>query len=321
MSEVQKQVAYWEPKRVPVLKNGTFDGEYCGRFMTRVEPGFPGAVNYRGERDGRKWDFWGVHAGSVSGRLVWVDKRSSDFGTKFIVALEGKRLHILSLDYDIVDIRNVLNCVLAKKDELNEFVFKLEYWVRYKTDIKGKAQVNDQGKPLYAYNIRVRDKDGNNVEKYFIDWKGESQTRGLDWVQRVDASGKKFLDQSAEMGFWDARILGVQRQLMKLGLAVPLTYNSMIACNAPNPSGGGNLTEEEIQYSKDLFERIKGRYLFPRKNQSSDADEVFDSPKGPAPSPIDQVHSDPIQGNSAFPQEDPFANMDSAQPVIDDLPF
>ena len=50
----------------------------------------------------------------------------------------------------------------------------------------------------------------------------------------------------------------------------------MIGCEAPNPSGGGNLTPAEIAKCNEIYELVKGDFKFPFGRTETNADSAFD---------------------------------------------
>lgn len=275
-----KNVIFWEPKRTEKLKtDGTpFPLDYVGKFRTKVNQGTPGAINFAGTlANGKKYDYWGLDVDSIAGKLRWIDKQDNgEYGTNLALFLESEKyLHKISVRYDPYNLKDVLNHLCGMGKEVASRVINISYWVRKAQKADKSLKVNDSGEPIWNKSLSFRD---ITPQFTFDEWKDFAQTNGLEWQQIKRADGKKEWISDAEYQYWDGRLLGIQRFLLKEGLALPFSYNSMIACEAPNPSGGGNLTADEIEQCKEIYERVKGEYKFPFSKNTVSADDVFDHP-------------------------------------------
>lgn len=312
-----KKVIFWEPKR-DEKRRATGDqipGEYVGKFRTKVDQGTKGAIRYQGENAaGIKWDYWGLNVDSVSGQLRWIDKQDNgDYGTNLVLFLETEQfLHRVSIKYDPYNLRNIMNNLCGLKSHLATQVINLSYWVRKKQDSKKNVVTDKDGKPIWAKSISFRD---ISPEFDYDQWTDFSADKGLDWFQETRPNGKKEWNCNAEYRYWDSRLVSMQRYLLKTEFVLPFCYNSMTACEAANPSGGGNLTAQEIELTKEIYERVKGNYRFPFTRSDVSADDAFNQPEIEyaeqvarvealsTPTPQRDEFSEPI--NVAFPTQEP----------------
>ena len=96
----------------------------------------------------------------------------------------------------------------------------------------------------------------------------------------------------------------------------------MTACEAPNPSGGGNLSAQEIELTKEIYERVKSSYSFPFTRSDVSADDAFSEPSGyeqkAAPMPHPDAVIPPSQKGVPFPEMEPEFEQAATG---DDLPF
>lgn len=280
-----KQIVQWEPKRVEKPgKNG--QPEFIGKLRTKVREGTPNAVNHTGQNDaGVAWNYWGVDVDSINGFVRWIDVRDTDYGWKLALFLETeKRLNQLTVDYDINNVRRVMNHLCGLQKDLPTAYINVAYWVRKKTDSKGNVKTDDKGKTLWAKDLYFRD-----VPELFgyDEWKDYAAQNGLEWFQEV-RNGKKEWNYTAELNFWLSKLVGVQRFLLNTESCLPFTWNSVTACEAPSP--GGNLTADEIATAKNIYESIKPLY------KSAWSREILTG---------DDVDLDPVSGYEAAPAPQP----------------
>lgn len=278
-----KQCIFWEPRKAQKLSpNGTpIEGEFVGKFRTRVPEGTPGAIRHEGQNNaGRTWDYWGKDVDTVAGHLRWIDKIGGDYGTKIVLYFETERfLHRIACQYDATTLNNVLNAMLGVGKEVPTHFFNLSYWVRKATDTTGKVKVDDKGKIKWAQTLMFQDVRG--IFNKDNPWKDYAEKHGLSWIQRKNARGETYWDSDAEIQFWDEKIVALQRMLLNAGTALPFTYNSLIVCEAPNPSGGGNLSTNEIEECKRIWETIRDKYQMPYGASKTSADSFEDAPAPP----------------------------------------
>lgn len=273
-----KKVILWEVKRTEKRKadGSAIHGEYVGKFRTKVDAGTPGAIRHAGTlANGRTYDYTGLDVDSVSGKLRWIDKRDGgDFGTNLVIFLESEKfLHQISIKYDPYNLKDVVNHLCGLGKFVSTQVINLSYWVRKAKTADGSFKVNDKGEPIWNRSISFRD---IAPQFNFEQWKDFVQVNGLEWKQIKKANGDKEWISDAEYKYWDSRLLGIQRYLLSEGTALPFMYNSMICCEAPNPSGGGNLTPAEIQHCNEIYERVKADFKFPFGRTETNADSAFD---------------------------------------------
>lgn len=319
-----KPVVFWDAKRVPQRdKSGNpIADKYTGVFATKVAAGMPGAFRYSGTlANGREYDFHQKEVTSVRGQLRWIDKQGSDYGTNLILVFETeKAAHRISIPYDVVALRQVVNHLAGLKGAVADAYINVNYWVREATDASGKIKTNDQGKVRWASSLMFQD---IAPDIPFSEYREFAQKHGLEWVQKKNAKGETEWDQSAEYKYWDSRLVALQRFLLKTPGVLPFTYNSLTACQAENPSGGGNLTDAEIELCKEIYTRVKSGYRFPFQREEIDADSILDEyvPPQPAQDAPDWPQQPPatIDEPDYFP---PVAAPAAPQPVeVDDLPF
>jgi hypothetical protein len=285
----QKKVVIWTPKRVEkrTASGSVIPDDYIGKFTTKVPEGTPGAIRNQGENEaGRKWDFWEKHVDSIAGKLRWIDKRSSDYGAQIVLFLESdKFLHQIVMPYDKdFNLQTVMNhiCGLGKvampdktyQNQVTTAIINISYWVRKKLEYQTKKVVTGKdGKPIWQKSISFRD-----INPAFSpeQWKDFAQTAGIAPFYETKPNGKEFWNNFGELKYWDTRMAQLQRYLLTTPDVLPFTYNSMICCEALNPSGGENLTTAEIAKAREIYEMVKDRYRFPYSRQETNADDAFE---------------------------------------------
>ena len=318
-----KQVIFWEAKRVPQRDKSLnpITDKYTGVFATKVAAQTPGALHYSGAlANGREYDFHQKEVTTVRGQLRWIDKQGTDFGTKLILVIETeKAAHRISIPYDVVTLRQVVNHLAGLKSDVANHFINVNFWVREATDANGKIKTNDQGKVRWTSSLMFQD---IAPEIPFSEYRDFAQKHGLEWIQRKNAKGETEWDQGAEYKYWDSRLVGLQRFLLKQPGVLPFTYNSLTACQAENPSGGGNLTDAEIELCKEIYQHVKGNYKFPFQREDVDADSILDEYAPPAQAPKDPGAEYQEAETANFPFDEP--PIQAAQPAnLDDqdLPF
>ena len=272
----QKQVILWKPKRAEKLspQNKPMPGEYVGKFATRVPEGTPGAIRNEGSNDaGRNWDFWETHVDSVAGNLRWIDKRDGgEYGTTLEVFLESNQfLHQISFKYDGFVLKDVLNHICGLQKDIATQYINISYWVR-KAEKDGVVQTDKDGKPVWRKSPSFRD---INPLFNYDQWMTFAKDNDLIGFHRRNARGKNEWIDDASIKFWDEKLVAVQRHLLKTETCLPFCYNSFTACEAPNPSGGGNLTAEEIAQCNSIYEAVRPLYRFPFTRTETNADDVL----------------------------------------------
>ncbi len=307
-----KQVIIWKPRRAEKLnpQGRPIEGEFVGKFATRVPENTPGAIHVKGRNDaGKEWDFWELHVDSIAGNLRWIDKRDGgDYGTTLELFLESnKYLHQISFKYDGFVLKDILNHICGLQKDIATHYINISYWVRkaMKNDI---VQTDKDGRPVWRKSPSFRD-----ITPLFgyDEWMTYATQNDLLGFHRTNAKGKKEWIDDAAIQFWDGKLVAVQRILLKTETCLPFCYNSFTACEAPNPSGGGNLTAEEIATAKSIYEAVKPLYIFPFSRQDSNADDILGAVKN-APS---SGGYDPGNPNSP----DPFAPKPARRTEPDDF--
>lgn len=318
-----KNVVFWEAKKVPVRKNGAeIPGEFTGVFSTKVPPGTQGSVHYCGENKeaGLKWDYHAVEATVVRGHLRWVDKVMPNFtGARAQIALfleTEERLHRITLKYDAQNLNNIMNNLCGLGATAHETFLNLTYWVRKQKDANGNVKTTERGEPRWAQTLMFHDV---KPQYSFEEWRDFAAQNGLQWEQVKRANGTAEWVADAELKYWDERIVKMQRYLLSKGTALPFTYGSLIACEANNPSGGGNLTTAEIAECAHIYEKVKSEYKMPFGRQEVDADSVQFAPSqnGATVSAAQNGHDMP---NEAYADVAAQASV-GGDAIDDDLPF
>lgn len=298
---MQKNVIFWEPKRSE-KRNASgqlIPGEFVGKFRTKVAAGHPKAIRFHGENAaGVVWDYWGVEVDSIHGKLRWIDKVSNgDYGTTIVLFLETDTLlHRVAIKYDPYNLRNVVNHLAGLQRDIADTVINVSYWVRKAQDKNKVVKTDEKGKSIWSASISFRD---IAPQFSYEEWRLESDRLGLDWIQRTRPDGRKEWDSSAEYAYWDSRLVGIQKFLLKTPDVLPFTYNSMTACKAKNPSGGGNLSDEEIDRCREIYELVKVNYRFPFGGSSVSADDVFSN------SELIASNQSQNQESNNFPMQEP----------------
>jgi len=326
------KVYTWSPKRD--IQNDRVNGI----FVTRVPQGTPNARNFTGKlANGKEYDYWAICAGQVSGIISWIDIVTSDYGSKIRLVLKAskdgiERIHQVDIPFNVVPLREVVNslCGIAKVD-------------------------NDLAKPQAFQNVAYykKDKDGNFVydgdEKKVVqflrfegakamieDFKAYAIANGLEWVKKTNQKGEKEFDTDKEGYFWRSYIIKIQEKLIAAGQAIPLHYNSIIACENPIPDGWPGLDQANLIWVKSWHEQNRGQYQYANSSRPEqvDADDALDAqpqPEQPKAAPEQQKGMTvKASANAPLPDNDPFnfptttpSNHNTQPPIEieDDLPF
>lgn len=325
-----KPVIQWTPK---VVQTNPQKNEWVGVFRTKVDPGTKGAIRHQGEigNTGKHYDYWGIDVTKVSGYIRWIDKVLPAYTgaeTKIIIYIEGKQaMHKVEIPYDAGTLHNIMNVVCGIGKNLPDWYVNLSYWVRPKKDENGNIVFNDKGLAKLLKTFQIAD-----VQPHFNfqQWKDYSEKHGLEWTQKKRADGKKEWVTDAALKYWDSRLVSVQRFLLGTPGCLPFTYGSLIACPDENPSGGGNLTAEEIEKAKSIYEARKAEFRFQYNRESVDADSVVgiginDDYQEPSQETklSSNAQSAPAATDDLFPSElNSFSVHSDAPPAAaDDLPF
>ena len=290
-----KPVVLWEVKRSEKRKatGEVVPGDFVGKFRTKVQAGTQGAIHIKGTNQaGKAWDFHALEVDSVNGVVRWVDVRESDFGQQILLFMESaKALHQISIPFDVRNLRGVMNHICGLGKELEVAHINVSYWVRKQTDAKGVAKTDKDGNAFWAKDLTFRDVP----QKFtFEQWKDFAQQNGLEWFQEV-RNGKKEWNFTAEVNYWLAKMVDVQRWLLTKPLTLPFTWNSAVF-------GPPNFSETEIETAKAMYEAAKNRYRFPYSRSQVDADSVLDA----------KVEERPFE-------ENPFSTSDKSEFPANDL--
>ncbi len=311
-----KQVVIWEPRRAEKRKpdGSIIPGEFVGKFRTKVQAGTPNAIRYTGENAaGKAWDYWGLDVDSINGALRWIDVRTTDYGPKIVMFLEtDKRLNQITVDYDVRNIHDVMNHLIALGKDIATAHLNISYWVRKKTDKDKNVKVGQDGKPIWQKSLSFRDVP----ERFtFEDWKKYSEENNLQWFEETRA-GKKVWNFEAELSFWMGKLVGVQRFLLTTETCLPFTWNSVTACET------GALTKEEIATIQSIYEAVKPLYRFPFGRTETTSDDVDLSPVA-GYDPNNAKHAaDPFNTSAGddFPTQD-VTSYPEGVPDLSDIPF
>ncbi len=329
--EQKKPVILWTPKRTEkrTAAGAVIPDDYVGKFATKVSEGTPGAIRNKGQNEaGLSWDFWEKHVDSINGKLRWIDKQGggNKYGAKVVMYLESdKYLHQISIPYDKgFDLARIMNHLSGLKKDVATWNININYYVRKKTDWATKKVVTDKsGKPIWQKSIGFVD-----IKPEFDrdQWVAFADQHGLTSFHQTKPNGDNVWNNDAELKYWDTRLCRLQRYLLTTPDVLPFTYNSMICCEALNPSGGENLTTAEIAKAREIYEQVKGRYRFPYSRQETNADDAFED-MGERNAGIDFSKRTDKGGDANFPDAPPsddFFDYLTAPPNndgLEDLPF
>lgn len=311
-----KPVRMWEPKRVGV--SGA--KEFVGKFRMKVPPGTKGAEHYTGKNDaGVSWDYYGLNVDSINGVVRWIDVRDGgEYENTIVLFLEtDKALHQVTTKCDVGNLHTILNHFLGLGVDLENAHINISYWVRKKTDKDGNVKLNKTNDVIWKKDLYFRDVP---VKFDFDQWRDFSQQNGLDWFQET-RRGQKEWNFDAEFNFWMSKVAGVQRWLLKTPGVLPFCWNSLTACEGQQP--WDTLTKEEIETAKEIYERVRGRYVFPfgRTNVSADdvaiePDDEFVSATTPRPRTWNESNAEFVP----MPTED-VTSYGEGSPDDNELPF
>lgn len=318
-----KQIIQWTPRAVQ--KSPTKPNDWHGVFRTKVAPGTPGSIHHKGQigATGKDYDYYGLDVTQISGKIRWIDKVLPAYTgaqTQIIILIESeKALHRVEIPYDAGNLHNVMNMVCGLGKNISEWHVNLSYWVRPKKDSNGNIQHNDKGGVKLLKTFQIADV---TPQFSFEEWKDFAQKNALEWSQKKRADGKTEWVTDSALKYWDARLVATQRFLLKTHDCLPFTYGSLTACLAENPSGGGNLTADEIEAAKVIYESKKGGYKFQNSRESVDADSVVGIQAAA------NTESGGYEHDYSFPEMEPPAQMRSNAVQVDvpesefsDLPF
>ena len=313
----QKQVIQWKPTRAEIKdKSGKIS--YVGKFRTKVQEGTPGAVRQFGSNAaGRSWDYWAQDVDSVAGQCRWIDVRSSDFGPMIVLFIESqKALHQITVPYDVNNIHTIMNHFLGLGKELEVAYLNISYWVRKKLDAQKNPKLDKDGNVLWARDLSFRDVP---VKWDFEAWKAFAEKNELQWFQETRA-GKKVWNFEAELNFWLAQVVKVQRFLLTTEKCLPFCWNSVTASATDGTEL--TLTADEIATVAAIYEGVKPLYHFGfGRNEVSADDAILAPPAGYDPN--NAAHAaNPFDtsGGVPFPTTDLTDHETAAQPD-DEMPF
>lgn len=313
----QKQVIQWKPTRAEI-KDKSGKTSYVGKFRTKVQEGTPGAVRQFGSNAaGRSWDYWAQDVDSVAGQCRWIDVRSSDFGPMIVLFIESqKALHQITVPYDVNNIHTIMNHFLGLGKELEVAYLNISYWVRKKLDAQKNPKLDKDGNVLWARDLSFRDVP---VKWDFEAWKAFAEKNELQWFQETRA-GKKVWNFEAELNFWLAQVVRVQRFLLTTEKCLPFCWNSVTASAADGTEL--TLTADEIATVAAIYEGVKPLYHFGfGRNEVSADDAILTPPAGYDPN--NAAHAaNPFDtsGGVPFPTTNLTDYETAAQPD-DEMPF
>lgn len=308
-----KQVYIWKPVRAEKRKadGSIIEGEYVGKFRTKVAPNTAGAFRHTGKNAaGIEWDFWGYDIDSVNGQLRWIDCRTSDYGSTIELFLETpKSLRQITIPFEVVNLRDIMNSLCGLGKEVEVAMLNLSYWVRKQTDKEGKVKVDDKGKPVWKKSITFRDV---SPQFSFEEWREFAAQNGLEWVQEQKI-GKKEWNFEAELAYWLGRVVTLQRFLLSTENVRPFCWNSMTAMKSDGTAL--TLTEEEIASVKAICEGVRPLYRFPFGRTETTADDFEEMPVS---QPAKQTA---VNTGDDFPTHEPPFDNQNATPDEETLPF
>lgn len=260
------QVFRWSPA-VRTKDNG----DKFGVFQCKCPGTTPGAKRHQGKNDMLEWDYYAIDASKVSGRVVWVDKTFSEFNNKTITSLmvalqtPSGDIDIVQMPFDGFNLRNVMNNICGIGDKIATDTITMTYGVWKKKDKDKKPVFNAKGEQIWSKTLNFEGTTpiysmSPDVEKNYWQFREDN---GLEPVKTRNKKGEEEFDDSAEMEFWDRGLVATIRRLMKSGVAIPFSYNSWICGQAVNPTGGGNLTQEEQELVSAAYEaKVKGKFEY-----------------------------------------------------------
>jgi len=334
------QIFRWSPA-LRVKDNG----DKYGVFQCKCPETTKGAKHYVGETPMVKWDFWAVDCGKITGRLVWIDKNFMEFKgkTKTSLTLAFQTLDgdidILTMPFDGFSLRNVMNHLCGMKAAVATDQITLTYGV-WKKKEEGKPVFGSDGNAIWNSSLNFEGVAplyslSKDVELNY--WEIRKQ-KNIEPIQGKNTKGETTWDDSAEMLFWDKPLVGLQRKLVEVDVAIPFSYNSWVCGDAVNPSGGGNQPEEIKEAVKALYERVvKGNYVYFNKETGTGvtASDVRGNLKATAgdaaehaarveafttPTPPRQNNGFPDAIKVEFPSEAPAIDSEVGANAVDNYP-
>lgn len=306
-----KPIIQYKPVRAEKRKfdGSIIEGEYVGKWRTKVAPNTPGAIHHVGSNPaGKSWDFWAVDIDSINGQLRWIDCRTSDYGSTIELFLETeKSLRQLSIPFDVTNLHDVVNHLCGLGKEVEVAMLNVSYWVRPKQDADKKLKLDKNGKKIWKKSITFRDV---TPQFDYDQWRDFAAQNGLEWVQEKKIGGTEWNFQ-AELAYWIGRVVKLQRFLLGTEKVLPFCWNSMTAM----VSDGTALTlmADEIASAKAIYEGVKPLYKMPFGRNEMTADDFESSYNSEDPA----HYNDPFGTADAFPTDEPPQQQEEA----DTLPF
>ena len=268
---MQRPIYFFEPAR---RQNGD---KIEGVFRMKVPEGTPNAILREGTlADGRMYSYWCLEASSITGRVRWIEKIGSKFGTKIVLVLEsGRRFFSISIRYEAQELRNVMSSLCGLKGDLMDAEITISNWIYQKKNPDGSPKLNAKGKVVWGQMFVFKGLTPEFGKEN--PWIKFAENNGLEWVKRRNAKGEDETDTSAELQYWDKRMLAMMRWMLKQPEVLPLSYGSWIAYGLENPSGAGQFTPDEVQTANDIYQRRKADFFFPFRSQKDEANDVMDT--------------------------------------------
>jgi hypothetical protein len=128
----------------------------------------------------------------------------------------------------------------------------------------------------------------------------------LEWVKTKTPKGVDY-DNSKEMIFWENSIVALQEFLINSGVAVPLSYGSVLCTSTELGYEGGKIISADLlKKSEDMRKAVSEIIIFPYATKQTNADDVFDVFENYSSSPANSSQSESFEDitNDDF---DPFA--------------
>jgi hypothetical protein len=289
MDVTKKRLVQWE--------TGQHEGK--GIFKTKCNKELPGAINFSGETAKKvKYDYYALIARNLSGKLRWIDKIEGKFQTTIKVILESdKGFHEINFYHNVNNLADVLGPLKVLGKKIIDTPISFSYAILDKKDKNGNYVLNDNKEVKKVKRIFIQ-ADGNTVQQFFNQEKNP-KPKDLEWVKTKTPKGVDY-DNSKEMIFWENSIVALQEFLINSGVAVPLSYGSVLCTSTELGYEGGKIISADLlKKSEDMRKAVSERIVFPYATKQTNADDVFDvfenyssSPASSQPESFEDITND-----------------------------
>jgi hypothetical protein len=301
MDVTKKRLIQWE--------TGQHEGK--GIFKTKCDKALPGAINFSGETTKKvKYDYYALVARNLSGKLRWIDKIEGKFQTTIKVIVESEKgFHEINFYHNVNNLSDVLGPLKVLGKKIIDTPISFSYAILDKKDKNGNFVLNDNKEVKKVKRIFIQ-AEGNTVQQFFNQEKNP-KPKDLEWVKTKTPKGVDY-DNSKEMIFWENSIVALQEFLINSGVAVPLSYGSVLCTSTELGYEGGKIISADLlKKSEEMRKAVSERIIFPYATKQTNADDVFDV--------FENYSSSPANSSS----DDYFANItdDDTDPFATDLSF